>query len=518
MPYNGLMILLGRPSRFDLTSLLSGKAGEWFDTQLGRHGITRADCHITSTSLWCQSNRPIPEGTRTILSLGNESHYYLSGGVTSLDENRGSPYKYQDTNINVIASYAPQDAFDLRNYEDAMNAGDINLEEEINDKNYNKGHGVTSRRNYKFWLGKDIYKALRIHSEGIQTYDPQYQIYPSCEEVCDILLTTKDAYLHIDIEVDIDTLDITCFAFTYEHPTTHELITPIYIVPLRRYNYTCAYEQPHKIWQALAVGLSQNTVVTHNGHQFDLFVFTYKYRLPFSKVNFDTIIGMHRCFPEAEKSLGHIISLFTDLPYHKNDGIYNPRNQSQEMELWKYCGKDVFGMYLCRVRIEEYARNNKGMWQSILDAQESIVVYLTETFTGIRRDQVSVEELMRGNASRIEQVTRVLDCLCGRTLNVQSPKQVQQYLFNKKTDGGLALQPMAYGKVSKKTGKPSPKADEKSILKLQVKHNIASLAVILDLRRVKKMNSSLNINFWNPFGQCFETDNATIIEEENDND
>jgi len=85
---------------------------------------------------------------------------------------------------------------------------------------------------------------------------------------------------------------------------------------------------------------------------------------------------------------------------------------------------------------------------------------------------------------------------------VQSPKQVQAYLFNKPERGGLGLEPMAYGKVSKKTGKASPKADEKSILKLQVKHNIASLACILELRRVKKQSGSLDINFWNPYGRC----------------
>jgi len=237
--YNGLTILLNRPSRFDTNKLISGKAGEWFDLQLERRGVHREHTIIESVGSWKAKNMFINPDTRTILALGDEAHYQVKSQDTTLGENRGSPFKYRDTDINVISSFAPQDAYDLRDYEGNINAsvdGEYDMEEAKNDKTFNKGHGVTSRRNYKFWLGKDIYKTTRIHTEGITTYSPEYCIYPSLEEIYHILTTTRDAYFHIDIEVDIDTLDITCFAFTFEH--TIRLNLPFI---LRRDNITALF-------------------------------------------------------------------------------------------------------------------------------------------------------------------------------------------------------------------------------------------------------------------------------------
>jgi hypothetical protein len=529
--YSGLTILLGRPSRFDYNRLISSSAGEWFDKIIGKHGLTRENLIIQSIPQWEALNKPIHPDTKCILSLGWESHYKLRDQNTTLDEQRGSPYKYQG--INCISSFAPQDAFDFKNYEDNYHtsSGDYDsAEEDKNDKNFNKSHGVTSRRNYRFWLRKDIHKAIRATGQGLLDYSPEYIIYPSIEEIEEILFKYQNQYLHIDIEVDVDTLDITCFAFTFEDYHTHELLTPIYIVPLRRYNYECAYDRPFIIWRAIAIAFSRNTVVTYNGHQFDLFVFTYKYRIPFPKRNYDAMIGHHRCFPEVEKSLGHSISLFTDLPYHKNDGIYSPNNRAQELELWKYCGKDVYGMYECRKGQETYAKSI-GAWDSIIEANESIVVYLTETVTGIRRDEEECKNIVAENETRIRALVKILNCLVGEQynpkflsdgelLNPRSPKQMVTYLFNKKDAGGLGLEPIAYGKIGK-SGKANPKADEKVLLKLQVKHNLPSLSVILELRRLKKQNSDLDINFWNPHGRCSvklstQEENDTTNENEDD--
>jgi hypothetical protein len=527
MSYSGITVLLNRPSRFDEQSnrLISGKAGESFDKQFAKYGIDRKDLVIKTAYGWnTLGNRMLLDDTKAILCLGYES-LKLFNTENNIGEMRGSPFLYQG--IPVITSFAPQDANDLKDYESSYHEGG-DEDEDPNDKTFNKGHGVTARRNFKFWLNRDIAKTIRIAREGLNLPEFTPLIYPDIDDICRTLLLYRDCYLHIDIETDPETIDITVFSFCYES-ISGDIITPVYTVPLRRFNYTCAYEQPWKIWQALAVAMARNIVVTHNGHQYDLFVFTYKYRMPFSKRNFDTIIGQHRNFPEVEKSLGHCISLYTDFPFHKNDGIFCPQNREQEMKLWNYNAKDVFTMIYVRQGIEKYAKLI-GSWEGIQEANDYIVWTLTETFTGIRRDTDAVNVLIQNNEKRIKQLYRILNALVGQNynpkfhaddnpiyLNVRSPKQMQQYLFNKKTEGGLGLQPYEYGVVSKKTGIAAPKADEKTLLRLQVKHGIASIAVVLELRRLAKQTSSLEINHWNPYGKCADVsivDDKEIEEKE----
>lgn len=511
MSYSGITVIVNRLSRLDNGRLLNSasKAGEFFDKQFGKYGISRENLFIQLAFNWDAKGKSLPSNTKCILALGEDSHQMLNieNTQTSLNENRGAPFYYQG--IPVISSFAPQDCFDAKNYEDEFH-GIGDEDEDKHDKSFGKSHGRTARKNFKFWLTKDIHKLVRISREGVEQYNPNYSIFPSIDEICDSLKAFKNHYLHIDIETDPETLDITCFSYAFECPITNKLITPIFIVPVRRWNYICSYDNPAKIFQALAVAFRDNITVTHNGHQFDIFVFAYKYRIPWGERHWDTMIASHRLFPEVEKSLGHGLSLFTDLPYHKNEGIFRPYNTILENQLWRYCGKDVFGMYLMRVRQQEYAKVINAT-HSIEFGNSLLPVYLTETFTGIRRDQDAARQLIETNEARIIQVQRILDCLVGRPLNVKSPKQMQKYLFNKKTEGGLGLQPMFYGKVSAKTGIASPKADEKSLLKLQVKHGLASIAVILELRKLHKQTSSLKINFWNPYGLCAEGED----EEEN---
>ncbi len=518
LPYAGITVILNRPSRFDKSSLLdiNSKSGEFFTHQFSKVGISRAALNIQSSVGWDAKGKPLPEDTKCILALGEEAHYMLNveNTRTTLNENRGAPYYYRG--IPVISTFAPQDSYDMQNYEDEFHGLDDD-EGEDNDKSFGKSHGKTSRKNYRFWLTRDIRKCFRISQEGVIKYNADYTIFPSMDDLLDILKKYKNHYLHIDIETDPETLDITCFAFAYEDPITTELVTPVFIVPIRRWYYACSYENPAEIFSSLAMAFKSNIVVTHNGHQFDLFVFAYKYRVPWGRQNWDTMIAFHRLFPEIEKSLGHGLSLFTDLPYHKNEGVFRPFNIEQEQQLWKYCGKDVFGMYEMRKQQELYGRKI-GATESMAFGNSLIPLYLTETFTGIRKNAQATTDIIVANELRITEVTKILYILVGRELNVKSPPQMKVYLYGAKDKGGLGLQPFFYGKVSKKTGKASPKADAKSLLKLQVKHGLASIAVILELRRLHKQTSSLKINYWNPYGECAITDKEIVEPKDEDDD
>src|SRR5256885_4832609 len=166
--YCGLSIILSEASRFDKIKLLSGWAGQSFEGFL--HPISRFACDIRD--LHCAE--PLLNSTRVVLLLGQRALSLYKQDV-SLNEQRGSPFIIND--IIFIATYAPQDAYDIRNY-------DPQEEDESETEVFTeKGHQKTKRKNWRFWLYNDVRKAVRILKEGIRkhrAYDKH--LYPSIIE------------------------------------------------------------------------------------------------------------------------------------------------------------------------------------------------------------------------------------------------------------------------------------------------------------------------------------------------
>jgi hypothetical protein len=475
--HNGVAIILNRPSRMDkqFGKLFSGTAGDWFIRELHKVGLNLKECVVSL------SEKPnIPDTTKAIFLLGDESLRLYKQDV-SLGEQRGSPFLVGD--IPVIASYSPQDSHDMKNYEATLNPGIYDVEDEKeDDTDTGKAHGKTARSNYKFWLSKDIRKVARIARLGLNVPSPRIEIFPSFEEIWYDLTTNKGKDFFVDIENDPETLDLTVKSYCFLDLDDENTIPVIKTVPFRRWNYTTAYDEQYKILVALAIAMRDNRTVTHNGAQFDIFVITYKHKIPFGRRHFDTMVSHHRNFPEIEKSLGHCISLYTDLPYHKNtSGTFTPFNTKQEYALWHYNALDVFSMVYVKRGILRHAKMIDSV-KSIEQANRSIPVYLTITFTGIRIDQEAINKKIEENDRRVNCLLKILEYLVGRPINPRSNVDMPHYLFEKKDKGGLGLKPVSY---SQDTGKP--KCDAKALIKIYVKYpNIVTLRLVLEIRRLQK--------------------------------
>jgi len=499
------LIILNRASRFDLISnpqrLITGNAGTWFDFTLQKYGLNRATVTIWTAEQFFQKKLIPPQGTKGVLFLGEEAFRLKHpDNRVSLQELRGYPYKDDQHGYIYLSSFAPQDAMDVQDWEGKFNPANDDdeavVERSTDDSDADiKAHGTTRRKNYRFWLTKDIGKWIRLTHTGTfqqRTLNFSHDIYPNAEDVIRSLSETKNQYLHFDIETDPQTKDITVFSFCFENVTDPLLtgtLSPVYIVPVRKYDYEPAYSicELSKIFRALAVSLRDNTLVTHNGHGFDLLILLFKYKIPFGDNHFDTMVAHHRIYPEVEKSLGHVLSLYTDEPYHKNesDGGYVPFNSEQERNLWMYNAKDVAVMPWLRSALQREASRMEAL-KSTEEAMDLIPVYLTLTARGIRVNRELINTRLIENNRRVTQYLRILKILVGRDINPQSPKQMKEYLFNTKT--GLGLKPVSY------TKKGEPKTDEKALLKLSIKHELPVVPVILEIRRVGKLSSMMEFN------------------------
>lgn len=361
-----------------------------------------------------------------------------------------------------LASYMPQDAFDRKNYFNP------NAEYTTGSDDDKATHGRTKRQNWRFWLRKDIKKACRYLLIKPKIEELGEIIYPDIEAVVKDLTETKDKDLFFDVETASD-LTLTCFGYGWSE--AEAICVPMYEIPRRAYYYGGLGTA--RILRALAVAFRDNTVVIHNA-LFDLFVMAYKYGIPAPRKVYDTMLAHHRLCPEVEKSLGHCISLYADREYHKNDGVFEPRNQQQILSLYHYNAKDVISLALLKPKLTIHAKQLYAE-DSIQQVNDSIAPYLTAMLQGINYNKQDLDDRVAYNNRYCAQISRMLRLLVGYELNPNSPKQVSAYLY----DG------MGYKKPVKDM------TNEKTLLQLRLKHPNPVLTIILKYRGVAKQSGQL---------------------------
>lgn len=496
--YSGLTIVLSNPSRFDDRELLSANGGWFFNNRCLQPELNRYQCEIRIAD----DKSPLLPNTRTVILAGESAlKKWLPGVENSLNEVRGSLFTRD--NITYIPSYFPQDCVDLKDYESEHNEqvlnnsnGEIYQSEDDKDSDASEDkrrHGYTKRRNFGFWLIQDCKKIKRILKHGpAETIIPEYVIYPSVDDIINLLTTTKNEYLDFDIETDCN-FNILCFSFSFTTKT-------VYVVPTLLPDYSFAYSALHQIYRALAIAIRDNILVAHNGANFDFFVLAYKYRIPIYRV-YDTMISHHRCFPEVEKSLGHCTSLWTNESFHKDEGDVPYNSLSNAKQVWNYCGKDVFTMGLIRQSINTYAKRNPGLEDSIQQANDSIKPYLIMQLMGIRYKQEAIDKLIDYNDRMCNQFLRWLNILIGAdTLKLirghgksampGSNPQCVEYFHNL-----LGYDVVGRGK-ERKDGTKGPSLGKENIFKLRLKVENPVLDIVIAYRELIKETGTLKFNPW----------------------
>ncbi len=215
--YSGLTVVLSNRSRFDLTELLSAAAGNWFNQECLRPELNRYQTDIRLAI----DRSPLLEGTKAILLLGEESLHRWTSTSLSLAEVRGTPLYTKEHNIPAIATFLPQDAMDIRDFESELNehAG-ANNDDFIKAPEYlgEKKHGKTQRSNFRYWIKSDTarLKQVLLSADGKFPEDdiePEYIIYPNLEELILLLENTKNQNIYLDLETD-ENLNIRCIGIS----------------------------------------------------------------------------------------------------------------------------------------------------------------------------------------------------------------------------------------------------------------------------------------------------------------
>lgn len=481
--YNGLTIVLSQPSRRDTDYLISGYAGIMFEEFLQENNTSRFACDIRLA----EDRSPLLSDTKGILLLGEKAlkDWCPKYSDYTINEVRGTPLD-NPFDLPVICSYTPQDACDLQDFEGKFNPH-LSIEDDDAEKIDDSGEdskrrgGFTQRKNFRFWLNRDVNKILyRISNKPIfDTSKYEIRIYPRADEIISAFKGRVGEYLYFDIETDSER-NITVIGFSFSSSNT------IYSFPVFDYNYSLYYRNDlYRILHFLCVALRDNTVVIHNS-MFDLFVLLFKYRLLIGKKVYDTMLAQHRIFPGVEKSLGHCLSCYPQiwLPYHKDEAIFEPKNHNQERTLLYYNAKDIVALRVLKEAQDMECCNDPGLIASIAQANSMPYPFLLNTLKGIRVDKEEIEHQLAINARLLDQLLRVCRILTGDKVNLlpSSSQSCVKYFHE-------MLGYPVVGK-SKKTGEVS--LDETNLIKLKQKNPMNILIdICIKYRGLKKFSGSL---------------------------
>lgn len=482
--YCGLTIVLSNPSRFDKNKLIEGVAS-WYFEEKCLSPISRNSCDIRLP----EDDSPILDNTKCILVLGAKAHAKFSSQQTSLDENRGSPYFWN--NIPVIASFTPQDSMDMRNFESRYHESEEEFDSDEIDAGEafeSKGRGRTDRANYRFWLKKDVKKALEIiFNDGKlpKLYDtqPTYHVWPEPDLVCAKLDSINNEYLYFDCETDLINHNlIRCISFN--HTTDY---SNIFTVPWLDITYKAAYgkEDQIRIYWSLYNAVRRNILVAHNGSNFDYIILGDSYKIPINRV-FDTMIAQHRIYPTIEKSLGHCVSLYTFEEYHKNQGTHIYRTSSQAEQLYLYCGKDIFTMYLVHLAQLERMSKDPGLKASIELAMECIEPYELMGLMGMNFDENLRQKQIHIGDRKMENYMGMIQMLTGSgTSPLISNKTCTEYFHSQ----------LGY-KVVARTPANRASLKAENLYKLQLDHDNPVIKLLIAYRETQKATSTLKFKVW----------------------
>lgn len=410
--------------------------------------------------------RALPADTTHILCLGEtamKTWMCREGldawrGYVELTTPRGVPRA-----VPTVATYLPIDCVDVKDWEGHDDDDDDDA------AGNNKDTAPTARSNYRFWFTRDVAK---LYSSPRTLQFPRALNVPNHLE-WDMLNNLRDATVYFDIETHPETNTLQCFSLAVND-------RPVLTVGV--YDWTGRLIAPPDALSTLARLFTRNRVVIHNA-SFDLPFLAVNYRVPFGRDIHDTMVMHHRCFPEAEKSLAHAISLWVNSPYHKGDaGTFHPRNRQQYEQLLTYNARDVYTLREVHKAQMAHAATQPGLLASVTMGNESIYPYLVAGLYGFNIDLQKRMALIRDLETRSRAYQRILDKLVGGPMNAGSPKQCIDYFH-----GDMKYDVV---KKSKTTGGPSVAGDALYLLLLAHPENCVP-RVILAMRDVDKQLSQL---------------------------
>jgi uracil-DNA glycosylase family 4 len=330
---------------------------------------------------------------------------------------------------------------------------------------------------WRYFILHDLNKAKR-EAEYPEVKQGNYKILtkPTLLEATEFIKeAAKQEVIAFDIEVI--NLEVSCFSIAFRLEYTNSIIVMSIPLVSGGQDYFSIEDELY-IWHAVGT-LLENKEITKIGQNiiFDSQFLFRKYGIVTRNID-DTMIAQGVLIPDFPKGLDFISSIYTDIPYYKDEGKkWFKMVGGTEENFWRYNAKDsivcleAFPKLIGDLRL----KGNEETYERQKRLVEPLT-YMSER--GIRMDV----EGMRGESERvgkrIDELYITLNRMAGREINWDSSKQVMDYLYDEKK----------YKEYKKKgTGKRT--SDEDALKRLS-RSGCAEASILLESRKLSKLKST----------------------------
>ena len=238
-------------------------------------------------------------------------------------------------------------------------------------------------------------------------------------------------------------------------------------------------EQEAKLWLKIAE-LLENPHIRKVGQNviFDNSFLLRRYGIKTCDVD-DTMVAQQIIAPDYPKGLDFITSMWTDMPYYKDEGKKWFKTGGKWETLWEYNARDSIA---CSIALpKQLAELNVMDNGATYERQRQLIEPLTFMMeNGIRANVADMTKAFNSADFQLAKLQEDLNDVAGMDLNPNSPKQLKEYFYNLKRV-----------KPYKKGGKPTTNDDA---LKRLARRGFREATIIQDMRRINKQRA----NYLNP--------------------
>ena len=179
------------------------------------------------------------------------------------------------------------------------------------------------------------------------------------------------------------------------------------------------------LWQTFARLVKKKKIIMQNG-AYDIGILWYNQHILIPDLWMDTLIAAHVCWPELPRDLGFLASICLDVaPWKKGSvksELYNPADAANTFGI-----AEVLNIELDKQKVRHTFDFEMGL----------IPVALMMQLQGIEVDRKRQKELVEKWNKTMEEMKTKLFTIIGREVNFNSPKQMQELLYE---DLGLPIQ------------------------------------------------------------------------------
>lgn len=284
---------------------------------------------------------------------------------------------------------------------------------------------IWKRWDSQVYVRLDYEKALR-HQDNRSPLKEDYNIYiirtyKGLYDYWQRQLKRKDEipYYVTDVETYMGLITCCGFCFSWDEAIS---------VPLWDPNISSL--EKAAIWKLINKILLSNFWVVNQALRFDRWQYKrWGFSFRDDRVLGDTMLAGHTLHSELPKNLGFLTSIYTDMPYHKDEGKnFNPAITGDQLYL--YNAKDCLSPWRIYKEMVEDMKETKIFSFYTNKVMPLFHVYTKIDERGIKVDLEKKKNLIVKYRLLLDTHQQFVDDIYGRALNVNSPKQVGTFIYD----------------------------------------------------------------------------------------